>query len=616
MANNKDLNEVVILFAGDSGDGIQLTGGQFTETVELDGHDISTFPNYPADIRAPQGTLTGVSGFQLKFGSVEVFTPGDQYDVLVAMNAAALKVNLENLKNGGVIIANTSGFDRKNLKLAKYIDNENPLEDNSLEGYEVHSIDVTKLTREALKESGLGVKEIDRCKNMFVLGFIYWMFSQKPENTVRFLREKFRKKSALAEANIKALQTGYNYGDTSETFTTRFAIRPAKLPAGKYRNINGNSAVAIALTAAAKKNDLDLFYASYPITPASEILQELSKHKNFGVKTFQAEDEIAAACAAIGASFGGALSATATSGPGMALKSEAIGLAVMTELPLVIVNVQRGGPSTGLPTKTEQSDLLQAVNGRNGEAPVPVLAIRSPRDAFGTVYEAARIALEHMTPVIVLSDGYIANGAEPWRFPKSNDLPEITPPFVTEKPNGKYLPYKRDEKGVRSWAPAGTKGFEHRIGGLEKEMETGNVSYDPMNHEIMVKQREDKINRIKDYIPPQKIERGTIQDEILILGWGSTYGSIETALRELEAENLSVAHIHLRHLYPFPKNLGELLSGFEKIIIPEMNNGQLAQLIREKYLIEVIRVNKIKGLPFTVNDIKNAVLKESNHAYS
>ena len=616
MANNKDLNEVVILFAGDSGDGIQLTGGQFTETVELDGHDISTFPNYPADIRAPQGTLTGVSGFQLKFGSVEVFTPGDQYDVLVAMNAAALKVNLENLKNGGVIIANTSGFDRKNLKLAKYIDNENPLEDNSLEGYEVHSIDVTKLTREALKESGLGVKEIDRCKNMFVLGFIYWMFSQKPENTVRFLREKFRKKPALAEANIKALQTGYNYGDTSETFTTRFAIRPAKLPAGKYRNINGNSAVAIALTAAAKKNDLDLFYASYPITPASEILQELSKHKNFGVKTFQAEDEIAAACAAIGASFGGALSATATSGPGMALKSEAIGLAVMTELPLVIVNVQRGGPSTGLPTKTEQSDLLQAVNGRNGEAPVPVLAIRSPRDAFGTVYEAARIALEHMTPVIVLSDGYIANGAEPWRFPKSNDLPEITPPFVTEKPNGKYLPYKRDEKGVRSWAPAGTKGFEHRIGGLEKEMETGNVSYDPMNHEIMVKQREDKINRIKDYIPPQKIERGTIQDEILILGWGSTYGSIETALRELEAENLSVAHIHLRHLYPFPKNLGELLSGFEKIIIPEMNNGQLAQLIREKYLIEVIRVNKIKGLPFTVNDIKNAVLKESNHAYS
>lgn len=609
----KEMNEVVILFAGDSGDGIQLTGGQFTETVEIDGHDISTFPNYPADIRAPQGTLTGVSGFQLKFGS-EVFTPGDQYDVLVAMNAAALKVNLPNLKKGGIIIANKAGFDAKNLRMAKYIDTENPLEDNSLDGYEVHTMDITKLTREALKDSGLSPKEIDRCKNMFVLGFIYWMFSQKADNTLKFLEKKFASNPTLLEGNIKALRTGYNYGDTSETFTTRFNLKPAKLPAGSYRNINGNTAVSIALTAAAKRNKLDLFYASYPITPASEILQELSKNKNFGVKTYQAEDEIAAVCAAIGGAFGGSLSATATSGPGMALKAEAMGLAVMTELPLVIVNVQRGGPSTGLPTKTEQSDLLQAMYGRNGEAPIPVLAISSPNDAFDTVYEASRIAVEHMTPVIVLSDGYIANGAEPWRFPKATDLPAFDIPWADETEED-YRPYKRDQKGVRKWAPVGMKNHEHRIGGLEKEQETGNVSYDPLNHDKMSQERAFKIENIANNIPEQHIERGAKHDEVLILGWGSTYGSIETAVKELREEGLAVAHIHLRHLVPLPSNLGDLLTGYEKVIIPEMNQGQLSMVIRDKYLREVTSLPKMQGLPFTVNEIKQAVIKEISHVY-
>lgn len=440
---NRSKKEVVILFAGDSGDGIQFTGGQFTETVELFGNDISTFPNFPAEIRAPIGTEAGVSGFQLKFGSVEVYTPGDQYDVLVVMNAAALKVNLHNLRHGGVIVANTSGFDSKNLKLAKYIDDENPLTNDSLENYEVHAIDISKLTKEALKDSGLSVKEIDRCKNMFVLGFIYWMFSQSPDNTIKFIQHKFKSKPEIADANIKALKTGYHYGETSETFTSRYEVKPAPLQKGKYRNISGNQATALGMVAAANHNNFELMYASYPITPASDILHELSKHKSFGVKTFQAEDEIAAVCAAIGASFGGSLAITGSSGPGIALKAEAMGLAVMLELPLVVVNVQRGGPSTGLPTKTEQADLLQVMYGRNGEAPMPVLAAASPKDCFDTVYEACRIAIEHMTPVVVLSDGYIANGAEPWRFPTSKDLKTITArrPDENDFLNDKFLPY-------------------------------------------------------------------------------------------------------------------------------------------------------------------------------
>ncbi len=605
-------DEVVILFAGDSGDGIQLTGGQFTETVELFGNDISTFPNYPADIRAPIGTTSGVSGFQLKFGSVEVFTPGDQYDVLVVMNAAALKVNLSNLKKGGIIIANKSGFDAKNLKLAKYIDEERPLEDHSLDGYEVHAIDITKLTREALKDCGLSMKAIDRCKNMFVLGFVYWMFNQTLDRTIQFIQEKFENKEEVANANISALKTGYNYGDTSETFTSRFKVKAAKLPPGKYRNVNGNQGMALGLVAAAKHNNFDLFYASYPITPASDILHELSKHKNFGVKTFQAEDEIAAVCAAIGSSFAGALAATGSSGPGIALKGEAIGLAVMLELPLVIINVQRGGPSTGLPTKTEQADLLQAIYGRHGEAPLPVIAAASPKDCFDTVYEASRIAIEYMTPVIVLSDGYIANGAEPWRFPSSGDLPKIKIPEPRENAlrNGQYLPYIRDEKEVRPWVKIGTKGYEHRIGGLEKELLTGNVSYDPVNHEKMVEIRESKITGIANGIPEQEINRGAVGADLCILSWGSTFGAIETAVRDLSTDGTSIAHIHLRYLFPFPTNLSELLKSFKKVIVPEMNRGQLSVLIRDQLLIDVKSVSKMKGLPFTVNEIKEVINKE------
>ncbi len=613
MSKQSDLNEVVILFAGDSGDGIQLTGGQFTETVELGGLDISTFPNYPADIRAPQGTLSGVSGFQLKMGAIEVYTPGDEYDVLVAMNAAALKVNLSNLKKRGIIIANTSGFDQKNLKLAQYIDNENPLTDHSLDDYELHAIDITRFTRETLKDSDLNMRDIDRCKNMFVLGFIYWMFSQDVNNSVDFIGKKFKSKPVIADANIKVLKAGYNFGDTLETFTSRFELKPAKLPKGKYRNISGNQAVALSLIAAAKKNNLELFYGSYPITPASEVLQELSKFKNFKVKTFQAEDEIAAICSTIGASFGGHLSATATSGPGMALKSEALGLAVMLELPLVIVNVQRGGPSTGMPTKTEQSDLLQAFYGRSGEAPLPILATCSPNDAFDTVYEASRLALEHMTPVIVLSDGYIANGAEPWKYPKASELRKINPPFVSGKSTSPYLPYARNEQLIRSWAPAGTKGFEHRIGGLEKEKDTGKVSYDPDNHEEMVKIRAEKIDNIKYNIPDQEFARGSEDDEILVLGWGSTYGSIETAVNQLREDNVPVAHVHIRHLNPFPINLGKILEKFDKILLPEMNNGQLSKIIRDEFLIKIEEIKKIKGLPFTVNEIKNSILTHLDH---
>ncbi|NMM48580.1 2-oxoacid:acceptor oxidoreductase subunit alpha [Marinigracilibium pacificum] len=608
-------DEVVIHFAGDSGDGIQLTGGQFTETVELFGNDISTFPNFPAEIRAPIGTLAGVSGFQLKFGSVEVFTPGDKFDVLVVMNAAALKINLKNLKQGGIIIANTSGFDSKNLKLAKYIDGENPLIDHSLDNYQLHAIDITKLTREALKELGLGVKEVDRCKNMFVLGYVYWMFSQTPDNTIKFIREKFSSKPEIAEANINALKTGYHFGDTNETFKTRFRVKAASLPKGKYRNINGNRALALALISAAHKNNLDLFYASYPITPASDILHELSRHKNFGVKTYQAEDEIAAACAAIGASFGGALAVTGSSGPGIALKGEALGLAVILEIPMIIVNVQRGGPSTGLPTKTEQADLLQAVYGRNGEAPIPVLAASSPKDCFDTAYEACRIAVEHMTPVLILSDGYIANGSEPWSFPTSADLGE----FKIHKPKGdefideQYLPYSRDKNLVRPWVIPGMKGYTHRVGGLEKEDLTGNVSYDGNNHEKMVGIRAEKVNKIGELIPLQEVNRGEEGADILVLGWGSTYGAIETATKELIDEGLSVAHIHLRYLFPFPSNLGKLLKSFKKVLIPEMNRGQLSKLIRDQFLIDAKTISKVKGIPFTIDEIKEQIIKHSQH---
>lgn len=604
--------KVVILFAGDSGDGIQLTGSQFTDTNALFGNDVSTFPNYPAEIRAPQGTLAGVSGYQLHFGSVDVFTPGDVCDVLVVMNSAALKANLPKLKNGGTIIANSDGFDTKNLRLAGYPDEENPLTDHSLDNYVLHTVDVTKLTRNALEGTTLGMKEKDRSKNMFVLGFINWMYSRSLDRNKKFLEAKFKSKPELLEANLKVLQAGYNYGDTSETFTTRYEVKPAPMPKGNYRNITGNQGIAIGLVAAAQKAGLELFYGSYPITPASDILHELSRNKHFGVKTFQAEDEIAAICSAIGASYGGALGVTASSGPGIALKGEALGLAFMLEIPLVVVNVQRGGPSTGLPTKTEQADLWQALFGRNGEAPIPVLAATSPTDCFDMVYEAVKLAVEHMTPVILLSDGYIANGAEPWRFPEAKDLRPITPPFAKPRETTDaepFLPYARDERGVRPWAIPGMKGLQHRIGGIEKENKTGNISYDPQNHELMVKLRAEKVQRIADTYRPIRLDSGPGNGELLIIGWGSTYGAIRTAALELQKEGHSVAHVQLRHMFPFNNGLRELLSKYRKVLVPEMNSGQLRQLLRAEFLVDAQGLNKVQGMPFTSEEIRVGALK-------
>lgn len=604
------LKEVVIKFAGDSGDGMQLTGSQFTNNTALLGIDLATFPDFPAEIRAPQGTLPGVSGFQLRFSSDRIYTPGDHSDVLVAMNAAALKTNLKTLKPGGKIIANIEGFDAKNLRLAKYPDGVNPLEDGSLDKYEVIRIDVTKITREALKDSSLGTKERDRAKNMFVLGFLYWMYNRKPDSTVAFLKEKFKGKPDILESNLKVLMAGYHYGETTETFTIRYSVAKAKMPPGNYRNIQGNPALALGLIAAAQKSGLQLFLGTYPITPASDILHELSKHKNFGVKTFQAEDEIAAISAAIGASYGGALGVTTTSGPGMALKTEAMGLALMLEIPLVICDIQRGGPSTGLPTKTEQSDLLQAYYGRNGESPIPVIAARTPSDCFYAAFEAVRIALQHVTPVILLSDGYIANGAEPWKYPKSSELPEIKVQFEKPADDGTpFQPYTRDEKLARPWAIPGTRGLEHRIGGLEKEHITGNVSYDPENHEFMVKLRQKKVDLIADYIPELEIDNGPHSGKVLVLGWGSTYGAIKSAVAELVAEGHKVAHAHLRYLRPFPRNLGKLLKKYDKILVPELNNGQLVKIIRSEFLVDAKGLNKIKGLPFTKSEIVAAVHK-------
>lgn len=603
--------DVVILFAGDSGDGIQLTGSQFTATSALYGNDISTFPNFPAEIRAPQGTTAGVSGFQLHFGSVEIYTAGDASDVLVVMNAAALKANLNQLKDGGIIIANSDGFDAKNLKLAKYPDGVNPLRDGSLAKYKVYEIDVTKITRTALANLGLGTKEMDRSKNMFVLGYIYWMYNRSLDNSIEFIKLKFKNRPDLIDANIKVLKAGYNYGDTVEAPMHRFEVKPAPVAKGTYRSIVGNQATALGLIAAANKSGLTLFYGTYPITPASDILHELSKHKNFGVKTFQAEDEIAAITSTIGASFGGALGVTGSSGPGIALKGEAIGLALMLELPLVIVNIQRGGPSTGLPTKTEQADLLQALYGRNGEAPVPVIAAYSPSDCFYTAFEACRLAIEFMTPVFFLSDGYIANGSEPWKFPLAADLPDLKVSYAENKlkEGETFLPYKRNEKLAREWAIPGTKGLEHRVGGIEKENETGNISYDPKNHELMVLTRQAKVDKIADFIPLQSIDAGEDSGKVLVLGWGSTYGSIKTAVKDLIDEGYSVSHAHVKYINPFPKNLETLLRKFDKVLIPEINNGQLIKVIRDKYLIDAKGLNKIQGMPFTSVEIKNKIIE-------
>ena len=606
MARKREvLQDVVIKFAGDSGDGMQLTGTQFTNNTALLGIDLATFPDFPAEIRAPIGTLPGVSGFQVRFSSDRIFTPGDQCDVLVAMNAAALKTNLGTLKKGGKIIVNTDGFDNKNLRLANYPEGENPLENDSLGNYEVIRMDVTKMTREALKDFTMGMKEKDRAKNMFVLGFLYFMYNRSMDNTINFLKEKFGKKPDILESNIKVLQAGYNYGDTTETFTTTYSVEKARMDPGTYRSIMGNQAVTLGLIAASQKSGLPLFLGSYPITPASDILHELSKYKNFGVRTFQAEDEIAAISTAIGAAYGGALGVTTTSGPGMALKAEAMGLAVMLEIPLIICNIQRGGPSTGLPTKTEQSDLLQAYYGRNGECPMPVIAASTPGDCFDTVYEAVRISVQHMTPVIFLSDGYIANGAEPWKFPQSEDLPAIPVKFKTELGHGeeKLQPYMRDEKLSRPWAIPGTPGLEHRIGGLEKQNITGNVNYEPENHQLMVKLRQEKVDKIAEYIPEQKLDSGPEKGKILVLGWGSTYGAIKSAVAELQLKGHEISHAHLRYVRPFPRNLGDILRNFEKVLIPEINNGQLIRIIRDVYFVDAKGYNKIMGVPITKTEL-------------
>lgn len=608
MSATETLQEsVVIKFAGDSGDGMQLTGTQFTDSTALSGSDLATFPDYPAEIRAPQGTLAGVSGFQIHFGSKRIFNPGDKYDVLVAMNAAALKVNINNVKMGGTIIVNSSGFDKKNLRLSGY--EVSPLEDNSLTNYRVIEMDTTKLTRECLAESELGTKEKDRSKNMFVLGFLYWMYNRSLDNTIEFLNTKFKNKDDIREANIKVLKAGYFYGDTTETFTTRYKVGPAELEPGIYRNIMGNQATVLGMVAAVQKAGLGLFLGSYPITPASDILHMLSNYKHYGVRTFQAEDEIAAVSAAIGASFGGHLGATSTSGPGMALKTEALGLALMLEIPLLVLNIQRAGPSTGMPTKTEQADLFQALYGRNGESPLPVIAAKTPADCFETVYEAIRISVQHMTPVIFLSDGYIANGAEPWKYPKASELNPIEVHFAKPKENDDpFQPYERDEKIVRDWAIPGTKGLEHRVGGLEKQDVTGNVSYDPDNHEYMVKLRAAKVEKIAEYIPEQEIDQGPDTGKLLVVGWGSTYGAIRSAIHDLaEEDNHEVSHVHLRYLNPLPRNLGDIIKRFDRIIVPEMNNGQLVHILRSKFLVDARAINKIKGIPFSKTDIREAI---------
>ena len=609
--NNKEevLSDVVIKFAGDSGDGMQLTGSQFTNNTAMLGIDLATFPDFPAEIRAPIGTLPGVSGYQLRFSSDRIYTPGDACDVLVAMNAAALKTNLLGLKPGGKIIANTDGFDAKNLRLANYPEGVNPLEDDSLGNYELIKMDVTKMTREALKDITMGVKEKDRAKNMFVLGFLYWMYNRDMENTIGFIKEKFGKKPEIFESNVKALQAGYNFGDTTETFTTRYKVEKAKMDPGTYRSIMGNQAASYGLIAASQKSGLPLFLGSYPITPASDILHELSKYKTFGIKTFQAEDEIAAITSAIGASYGGSLGVTTSSGPGIALKGEAMGLAVMLEIPLIIINIQRGGPSTGLPTKTEQSDLMQAYYGRNGECPMPIISASTPSDCFSAVYEAVRISVQHMTPVIFLSDGYIANGAEPWKFPVAADLPEIKTSYASQNHatdldvNGKFQPYKRDEKLARPWAIPGTPGLEHRVGGLEKQDITGNISYEPENHQHMVKTRQAKIDMIANYIPDQQLDSGPDRGKVLVLGWGSTYGAIKSACADLQKEGLSVAHAHLRYVRPFPKNLGDIIKNYDKVLIPEINNGQLIKIIRDVYFVDAKGYNKIMGIPITKGEL-------------
>jgi 2-oxoglutarate/2-oxoacid ferredoxin oxidoreductase subunit alpha len=593
------LRQAVVRFCGDSGDGMQITGSQFTNTAAVFGNDLATFPDFPAEIRAPAGTLPGVAGFQINFSSTEIYTPGDAVDVLVAMNPAALKMNIADLKPGGILIVNVDNFKETDLKKAQCT--TNPLEDHSLDGYRLFAVELTKLTRAALRDLGLDAKSMDRCKNFFALGMCYWLYNRSMDTTYRWLDDKFRGKPMLAEANKLAMKAGYAYCDATEAFQVRYEVPPAKLAPGIYRNMSGNSALALGFIAAAQKANLPLFQGSYPITPASDILHELSMYKEFGVMTFQAEDEIAAISSVIGAAYGGALAITTTSGPGMALKTEALGRAIATELPIVVCDIQRGGPSTGLPTKTEQADLLQALFGRNSEAPVPVLAAATPGDCFWIALEASRIAVKYMIPVIVLSDGYLANGAEPWKIPELSELPDFPVHFRTD-PEG-FMPYARDPQTLaRPWAVPGTPGLEHRIGGLEKQDVTGNVNYEPLNHERMVRLRAAKVEAIVQDVP-DAVAAGD-PDGVLVVGWGSTYGAITAAVRAQREKGRRVAHLHLRYLNPLPRNLGEVLKRYRRVVVPEMNMGQLSWVLRAKYLVDADGLNKIQGKPFKVSEIE------------
>ncbi|MFQ5707724.1 MAG: 2-oxoacid:acceptor oxidoreductase subunit alpha [bacterium] len=599
----ESVKEITIRLAGDSGDGMQLVGNELASTSALLGNDIGILPDFPAEIRAPAGTLPGVSGYQLHFSSYDIHTPGEKYDALIAMNPAALKMNIDNLKPNGVLIVNTDTFKERNLHLAHY--DSNPLENGSLDKYQLFTVDITGLTRKALRELQLSNKIVDRTKNFFALGMVFWLYNRPMDHALNLIKTKFAKKPELIEANHLALKAGYAYCAATEQFATTYEVKPAKLPPGKYRNISGNGAVALGLVAAAKKSGLPLFYGSYPITPASDILHELAKYKNYDVRTFQAEDEIAAICSVIGAAYAGALAVTGTSGPGLALKTEALGLAVSVELPMVICDIQRGGPSTGMPTKTEQADLFQTVFGRNGEAPIPVIAATQPSDCFETVYLACRIALKHMIPVIFLSDNYLANGAEPWPIPKVEDLPEIQVEFARDPES--FAPFLRDEKTLaRPWALPGTPGLEHRIGGLEKEAITGNVSYDPRNHEYMTTMRAKRVEKIAEDYPPTVIE-GKNSGELLVVGWGSTNGAIQTAVENKQKEGKSVSRVHLRYLNPLPNDLGDILANFKQVLVPELNMGQLLHILRAKYLLPAVGFNKVQGRPFFASEIENKI---------
>ena len=601
------LEQAVIRFAGDSGDGMQITGSQFTNTVALYGNDIATFPDFPAEIRAPAGTLPCVSGYQLHFASSDVYTPGDAVDALIAMNPAALRVNLADLKANGILIVNSDSFKETDLRKAQMT--SNPLEDNSLDKYRLFPVELERLTRVALEHLGLDAKSMDRCKNFFALGMCYWLYNRSMESTVRWIEDKFSNKPLLVEANKLALKAGYSYCEATEAFQISYEIPPAQLTPGVYRNLSGNQALAMGFIAASQKSGLRLFQGSYPITPASDILHELSRYKDFGVMTFQAEDEIAAITSSIGAAYAGALAITTTSGPGMALKTEALGLAVAVEIPLVICDIQRGGPSTGLPTKTEQADLLQALFGRNSEAPIPIIAPATPSDCFWAALEASRIALKYMVPVIILSDGYLANGAEPWRIPDANDIPEFKVKFATEpnSPTGGYLPYKRDpETLARPWAVPGTPGLEHRVGGLEKQDVTGNINYEPLNHEKMVRIRAAKVEAVTQEIP-DVVPAGDAQGDLLIIAWGSTHGAITAALKAQRAEGRKIGHVHLRHLNPLPANLGEVIKRYKKVLVPELNMGQLLWLLRAKYLVDAVGLNKIQGRPFKQLELEQKI---------